>query len=73
MFHYETDASKIALAGLVQRLVGLGFHFIDAQVTTSHMLRLGAKEVSRGVFLKSVRGALRYPTRRASWKSPTET
>lgn len=73
MFHYETDASKVALAGLVQRLVGLGFHFIDAQVTTSHMRRLGAKEVSRAVFLKSLRGALRYSTRRASWKSPTGT
>lgn len=68
MFHRETDASKVALARLVDRLAGWDFHFIDAQVTTSHMLSLGAREVPRAAFLKSLEGVLRYPTRRGSWQ-----
>ncbi len=72
MFHRETDASKVALARLVDRLAGWGFHFIDAQVTTSHMLSLGAREVPRTAFLKSLEEALRHPTRRGSWRDAHE-
>ncbi len=68
MFHRETDASKVALARLVDRLAGWDFHFIDAQVTTSHMLSLGAREVPRAVFLDSLEGALGHATRRGSWR-----
>jgi len=68
MFHRETDASKVALARLVDRLAGWDFHFIDAQVTTSHMLSLGAQEVPRTAFLSSLKGALSFPTRRGSWR-----
>ena len=68
MFHRETDASKVALARLVDRLAGWDFHFIDAQVTTPHMLSLGAREVPRGAFLKSLEEALRFPTRRGRWR-----
>ena len=68
MFHRAADASKVALARLVERLAGWGFHFVDAQVTTSHMLSLGAREVSRDAFLASLDEALRHPTRRGSWR-----
>lgn len=68
MFHRKTDASKVAVSRLVDRLAGWGFHFIDAQVTTSHMLSLGAREVPRAVFLKRLGEALRYPTRCGSWQ-----
>ncbi len=68
MFHRETDASKVALAALVHRLEGWDFHFIDAQVTTSHICSLGAREVSRRAFLKCLQEALRYPTRRGKWR-----
>ena len=68
MFHRETDASKVALARLVDRLAGWDFHFIDAQVTTSHMLSLGAREVPRTAFLNSLEGALSFPTRRGRWR-----
>ena len=67
MFHRESDASKVALARLVERLAGWDFHFIDAQVTTSHMLSLGAREVPRAAFLESLEGALGHPTRRGRW------
>ena len=68
MFHRETDASKVVVARLVDRLAGWDFHFIDAQVTTSHMLSLGAREVPRALFLEDLEEASRHPTRRGSWR-----
>ena len=68
MFHRKTDASKVALAILVDKLKGWGFRFIDSQMTTEHMLNLGAKELSRRIFLKQLQGALRHPTKRGKWR-----
>ncbi|HYY24635.1 MAG TPA: leucyl/phenylalanyl-tRNA--protein transferase [Candidatus Udaeobacter sp.] len=68
MFHRKTDASKVALATLVEKLKVWGFHLIDAQMTTDHMISLGAKEVSRRVFLKRLHSALRHPTKRGKWR-----
>ena len=67
MFHHKTDASKVALATLVDKLRTWGFHFIDSQMTTEHMMRLGAKEVPRRIFLKRLQSALRHSTRRGKW------
>jgi len=68
MFHAKTDASKVALAVLVQQLKQWEFHFIDAQMTTEHLTRLGAKETPRRVFLKRLQSALRFPTKRGKWR-----
>jgi leucyl/phenylalanyl-tRNA--protein transferase len=68
MFHLKTDASKVALAALVEKLKSWDFHFIDSQMTTEHMLRLGAKELPRRIFLKRLQSALRYPTKRGRWR-----
>jgi leucyl/phenylalanyl-tRNA--protein transferase len=67
MFHQRTDASKVALAALVERLKSWDFHFIDAQMTTEHMLRLGAKELPRRVFLKRLAEALKTPNKKGKW------
>jgi leucyl/phenylalanyl-tRNA---protein transferase len=69
MFHFKTDASKIALAGLVEHLKSWEFHFIDAQMTTEHLISLGATEIPRRLFLKRLKDALRQPTRRGRWCS----
>ncbi|HZD41256.1 MAG TPA: leucyl/phenylalanyl-tRNA--protein transferase [Terriglobales bacterium] len=69
MFHHKRDASKVALAALVAKLQCWDFQFIDAQMTTEHLLSLGAREVSRRLFLKRLRSALRYPTQRGKWRS----
>jgi leucyl/phenylalanyl-tRNA---protein transferase len=71
MFHLETDASKVALATLVEKLKSWDFHFIDSQMTTEHMVRLGAKELPRRIFLKRLQSALRHPTRRGRWRIDT--
>ena len=51
MFHRETNASKVALIALMRVLHRKGFHFLDCQQTTRHLLQFGAREVSRGRFL----------------------
>ena len=68
MFHLKTDASKVALATLVEKLKSWDFHFIDSQMTTEHMIRLGAKELPRRIFLKRLQLALRQPTKRGRWR-----
>ena len=45
MFSKRTDASKIALAYLVDRLRKTGFELFDTQFITPHLSRLGAIEI----------------------------
>ncbi len=68
MFHCRTDASKVALAVLVEKLRDWKFHFVDAQMTTEHLLGLGATEMSRRIFLRRLQSALRHPTKRGKWR-----
>jgi len=68
MFHRKADASKVALAILVEKLKGWDFEFIDSQMTTDHMARLGAREVPRRIFLKRLKSALSHPTKRGKWR-----
>jgi leucyl/phenylalanyl-tRNA---protein transferase len=51
MFHRETDASKVALTALVERLRQDGVELIDCQVSSEHLLSLGAREIPRSRFL----------------------
>lgn len=52
MFHYETDASKIAFVHTVLHLKELGVRMIDCQMKTDHLLRFGAQEIPREKFIK---------------------
>ena len=58
MFHYETDASKVALASLVQHLNDRGFRLLDIQQWTDHTGSLGAVEVSREDYLDRLAGVV---------------
>ena len=69
MFHDKTDASKVALATLVEHLKRWNFQFIDAQMATEHLISLGAKEMPRRIFLKRLQAALRHPTKRGKWRA----
>jgi leucyl/phenylalanyl-tRNA--protein transferase len=53
-----TDASKVAFAVLTRRLDERGFRLHDAQFLTPHLARLGAREVSLGVYLRLLAEAL---------------
>ncbi len=58
MFHSERDASKIATWFLVEKCLELGIHFIDSQVHTEHLERLGAEEIPRIEYLLLLKKAL---------------
>lgn len=47
MFSKETDASKVCLVHLVERLKERGFVLLDTQFTTEHLMRFGAIDVPR--------------------------
>ena len=63
MFHYETDASKVALASLVARLNERGFTLLDVQYLTPHLARFGATEISFRDYYDRLRRALRRDIR----------
>ncbi|MEP2641416.1 leucyl/phenylalanyl-tRNA--protein transferase [Roseobacter sp.] len=54
MFSRRTNASKIALACLVDRLVDGGFKLFDTQFLTDHLASLGALEVSRATYHRAL-------------------
>jgi leucyl/phenylalanyl-tRNA--protein transferase len=59
MFHREPDASKVALAGLVDRLRGCGGdRLLDVQWRTEHLGSLGAVEIPRQRYLDLLTRAL---------------
>jgi leucyl/phenylalanyl-tRNA--protein transferase len=51
MFHVESDASKLVLLHLVEHLRARGLDWLDVQVMTPHLGRLGARAISREQFL----------------------
>lgn len=51
MFSKKTDASKVALVALARHLHHHHFDIIDCQVTTDHLLSMGATEMPRDRFL----------------------
>lgn len=55
MFTRMRDASKIALAALVHRLIDDGIGLIDCQFHTDHLGSLGARPIARVDFLRQVR------------------
>lgn len=62
MFARATDASKIALAGLVAICRAQGVALIDCQQNTRHLASLGASEIDRQDFLGAVaRGTAQPP------------
>lgn len=61
MFAVEADASKAALVSLAQLLGRHEFSVIDCQQSTRHLASLGAREVSRAVFLERVHELVRRP------------
>jgi len=54
MFALQTDASKIALAGLVAFAKANQVSWIDCQQNTRHLASLGAKEIDRDTFLTGI-------------------
>lgn len=67
MFSRRPNASKIALACLVDRLVDGGFKLFDTQFLTEHLASLGGMEVSRALYHRVLEAAQQLP---ASFTAP---
>jgi leucyl/phenylalanyl-tRNA---protein transferase len=61
-FHRRTDASKVALVALVERLRAAGGdRLLDVQWTTPHLRSLGALDIPRADYLARLPAALAAP------------
>ena len=67
MFSTKSDASKTALVALCSKIDELGGDFIDCQIPTSHLISMGAKEVSRDKFLDDVKSSLETKSYFGKW------
>jgi leucyl/phenylalanyl-tRNA--protein transferase len=61
MFSRVTDASKVALVHLVERMQQRGFLLLDVQFMTEHLRRFGAVEISRRQYRQRLARALARP------------
>ena len=61
MFSRATDASKICLVHLIERLRDRGFVLLDTQFTTEHLKRFGAIDIPRQEYAAMLEDALEGP------------
>jgi len=61
MFSRRTDASKICLVHLVERLRRSGFTLLDTQFTTEHLRTFGAIDISKEDYLVRLKDAVESP------------
>lgn len=67
MFTRLPDASKVALVALCRHMVKNDFDLIDCQVTTSHLLWMGAREIPRRRFLRQLKASVSRPEAAGKW------
>lgn len=68
MFSGERDASKIALYWLCRQLHHWEFPLLDAQVSSPHLLTMGAVQMPRDQFLRRVAEQVGKPGRSGQWQ-----
>ena len=68
MFSLRPDGSKIALAHLVELAKMWEFSFIDCQIPSEHLKRLGAVCVDRNRFLDELEATQEYLGMPGSWR-----
>ena len=68
MFHLVTNASKVALYHLVEKLNIWGFQIIDAQVYTNHLESLGGEMIPRRQYIQVLEKALQIEDVPGSWE-----
>ncbi|MCB1795215.1 MAG: leucyl/phenylalanyl-tRNA--protein transferase [Candidatus Competibacteraceae bacterium] len=68
MFSWISDASKIALVALTAQLQRWEFAVIDCQVTTTHLLSMGAVDIPRSSFLQLLERYCPKPGQPGPWR-----
>ena len=67
MFSRATDASKVALAALVDALRARDWPLVDCQVRTPLLASLGGREIPRAAFLREVDALVNYLSPPEPW------
>ena len=67
MFTRAPNASKIALVHLARQLQRWGFELIDCQMHTTHLERMGGREVPRAAFMRKLGELVNYPPITGAW------
>jgi leucyl/phenylalanyl-tRNA--protein transferase len=67
MFSRESNASKVAMAALMRFIRKKGFDLVDCQVKSGHLMRLGAREVPRTIFLEMLEKSMERPSLSGKW------
>ena len=70
MFHRRTNASKMAMAHLVERLKAGGFVLLDTQFLTPHLASLGGVEIPREQYEERLAEALLVSGDWSAWDRP---
>jgi leucyl/phenylalanyl-tRNA--protein transferase len=68
MFTHVDDASKVALVCLVRRLRTWNFCLVDCQQSSPHVLRLGAENIPRRLYIEQLARAVGQRDRRGRWQ-----
>lgn len=68
MFHRATNASKMAMAHLVDRLDAGGFVLLDTQFVTDHLASLGGVEIPRAEYEERLAEALQFEGDWLAWE-----
>ena len=63
MFHRVSNASKVALVYLVERITARGMALLDVQFITEHLRQFGTVEIPHEEYLKRLAAALKRPVR----------
>lgn len=73
MFSLKSNASKFALITLAKILQKLGFHCIDCQMETEHLMRMGAINIKREEFFCLLKENALEQSMRGSWSCLIDT
>ena len=68
MFTRETDASKVALVALVEKLQRDGFELIDCQQQTRHLASFGARPIPRRDFVGRLKVLINLGQSASIWR-----
>ncbi len=58
MFSRESNASKVALVALVDRMIRRGMTLLDTQWSNAHLTQFGCREIPRAEYLRQLEAAL---------------
>ncbi|MDG2087531.1 MAG: leucyl/phenylalanyl-tRNA--protein transferase [Arenicellaceae bacterium] len=67
MFSAIGNASKLVLVSVCKQLSEAGFELIDCQVSSPHLLSMGARELARDDYLCRLEQAAAIPTDQTAW------